>query len=111
MVCVPIEEGMHTNVHIYVDHTEMSAILLYCCLIASRQGLSLNLEQGWQPVSTRHPPVSAPHSAGVRGMDDYIQLFIRVLGSELSSAFLHSQGSYAVIQPTLYLCRFSHLHI
>lgn len=80
----------------YLGHMDMSAILLYCCLISLKQGLSWNLEQGWQPVSSRHPPVPAPHIAWVTGIHDYSQLFIPVLGSELSSAFLHSQSSFSL---------------
>lgn len=65
-------------------------------IIPLKQGLPLNLELGWQTVSFSIPPVSTPHSTGVRGVCGYTQLFHECWGFKLRSSRLCSKSSQAV---------------
>lgn len=90
------------HMHMYANgwHQEISTIMFHALLFpySLRQALSLDLGLSWQPESpSEQPPVSNPNSAGVTGLRDQTDFFMRVLGFELRPLCLCRQQSYLLI--------------
>lgn len=58
-MCTCVRMPVHTHVHTCGGQTRMSGVCFVTLLLSLlRQGLSVDLEPGWQPASPSHPPVS-----------------------------------------------------
>lgn len=63
---------LHIPANSHRGQRRTSGVLLYHPLPYSlRQGLSLNLELGWQPSSPGNPPISTCHNS--EDIDTYVQ--------------------------------------